>query len=80
MIKIVNGIKVITGKLYRMVWMGKSHIVTIEGTAKSVTWTKQEVEEFTTKKGAEDRIKELGLNISDRGNEQNCTNTKPAPP
>jgi hypothetical protein len=69
MIKIVNGIKIITGKSQRMIWMGKTHTATIEGTTKSKTWTKQEVEEFSGAKQAEDRSKELGLNTSDRGNE-----------
>ena len=65
MIKIVDGIKIITGKAFRLVWMGEQHITTIEGTAKSRTWTKQDVEEFTTRKQADDRKKELGLTLLD---------------
>ena len=61
MIKIVDGIKVITGKAFRLVWMEKTHITTIEGTEKSKTWTKQEVEEFSGAKQADDRKKELDL-------------------
>lgn len=58
-----NGIKTITGKAFRLVHNGKQHLATIEGTAKSKTWTKHEVEEFTTEKQAEDRIKQLGLTV-----------------
>ena len=65
MIEIVDGIKVVTDKAFRLVWMGKQHITTIEGTEKSKTWTKQEVEEFTTGKQADDKIKELGLTLLD---------------
>ena len=61
MIKIVDGIKVITGKAFRLVWMGNQHITTIEGTAKSKTWTKQEVGEFMTEKQVGTRKKELDL-------------------
>ena len=61
MIKIVDGIKIITGKAFRLVWMEKTHITTIEGTEKSKTWTKQEVEEFSGAKQADDQKKELDL-------------------
>nr|QNO41557.1 hypothetical protein MPGNBCFJ_00021 [Methanosarcinales archaeon ANME-2c ERB4]QNO42125.1 hypothetical protein CDFINFIG_00001 [Methanosarcinales archaeon ANME-2c ERB4]QNO42178.1 hypothetical protein NAKCPFIE_00003 [Methanosarcinales archaeon ANME-2c ERB4]QNO42437.1 hypothetical protein ADMFNEEM_00003 [Methanosarcinales archaeon ANME-2c ERB4]QNO42508.1 hypothetical protein AHMEGOAG_00001 [Methanosarcinales archaeon ANME-2c ERB4] len=61
MITIKDGVKIITGKLFRLVYMEKTHIITIEGIAKSTTWTKQEVEEFTTEKQAKARISELDL-------------------
>lgn len=61
MIEIVDGIKIITGKSYRLVWTGTTHITTIEGTENSVTWTKQDVEEFVTGKQANNRKDELLL-------------------
>lgn len=61
MISIKDGVKKITGKAFRLVYMEKQHITTIDGTAKSKTWTKQEVEEFMTEKQAEGRKKELSL-------------------
>lgn len=61
MITIKDGLKNVTGALFRLVYMDKTHITTIEGTAKSKTWTKQEVEEFMTEELSDDRINELGL-------------------
>ncbi len=50
-----------TGKALRLVHDGKTVIAIIEGTAKTITSTLHTIEEFATKKHAEDRIKELGL-------------------
>jgi cell division protein FtsL len=44
--------------------MGNQHITTIDGTTKSKTWTKHEVEEFSEAKQIIDRIEKLGLILS----------------
>jgi|GEM_PF-2184681 len=56
-----TGIKKITGKGYRLVYAGKQLIDIIEGTEKSKTWTKQEVEELSTEKMAKERVAKLKL-------------------
>lgn len=58
-----NGIKTVTGESHRLIWMGNQHITTIDGTTKSKTWTKHEVEEFTEAKPLVDRIEKLGLTL-----------------
>jgi len=56
-----TGIKKITGKGQRLVYMGKQLIDVIEGTEKNKTWTKQEVEELATEKLAKERVAKLKL-------------------
>ena len=56
-----TGIKKITGKGQRLVYMGKQLIDIIEGTEKNKTWTKQEVEELSTEKLAKERVAKLKL-------------------
>ena len=58
-----NGIKKITGKGHRLVYAGKQLIDIIEGTEKSKTWTKHEVEELSTEKLAKERVAKLKLII-----------------
>ena len=61
-----DGIKTVTGALHRLVSNEKVGLITvIDGTARSKTWTKQDVEEFTTEKLAVDRIKEKKWKVPD---------------
>ena len=58
-IDIETGLKTITGASHRLVGNDKLGFITlIEGTKQSKTWTKQDVEEVTTKSAAIERIKE----------------------
>ena len=58
-----TGIKKIMGKGHRLVYAGKQLIDIIEGTEKSKTWTKHEVEELSTEKLAKERVAKLKLII-----------------
>lgn len=61
-----TGIKTVTGALHRLISNEKFGCITvIEGTKQSKTWTKQDVEEFTTEKLVVDRIKEKGWKVLD---------------
>jgi hypothetical protein len=54
-----NGIKTITGAMQRLVSNEKLGLIAlIEGNSKSKTWTRQDVEEFSTNELAIARIKE----------------------
>ena len=65
-IDIKTGIKKITGASHRLVSNDKLGFITlIEGTKQSKTWTKQDVEEFTTKDAAIKRIKEKKWKVPD---------------
>lgn len=61
-----NKCKKITGKAFRLVYDDKQIIALIDGTSKSKTWTKQNVEEFIVKQQAFDRISGLGLEYVDQ--------------
>ena len=61
-----TGIKKITGASHRLISNEKIGFITlIEGTKKSKTWTKQDIEEFTTKDAAIKRIKEKKWELPD---------------
>ena len=65
-----DGIKTVTGALHRLVSNEKVGLITvIDGTARSKTWTKQDVEEFSTKKDAVDEIKRKGWDVPDELND-----------
>ena len=65
-IDIKTGIKTITGASHRLVSNDKIGLITlIEGTKQSKTWTKQDIEEFTTKDAAILRIKEKKWKVPD---------------
>ena len=49
------------GKAFRLVHNGKKVFALVDGSPQTVTSTLHTIEEFTTEKKAEDRIKELGL-------------------
>jgi hypothetical protein len=63
MIKIKDGVKNITGKGFRLIWVEKKVVALIEGTERTVTSTAafRDVEEKIEKQAALDRITELGL-------------------
>ena len=61
-----TGIPTITGASHRLISNDKLGFITlIEGTKQSKTWTKQDVEEFTTKSAAITRIKEKKWKVPD---------------
>ena len=65
-----DGIKTVTGALHRLVSNEAFGLITvIDGTARSKTWTKQDVEEFSTKKDAVDEIKRKGWDVPDELND-----------
>jgi len=63
-------IKTVTGALHRLVSNPTLGLITlIDGTTKSKTWTKQDVEEFSTERDAVDEIKRKGWDVPDELND-----------
>jgi len=59
-----DGVKTVTGKRHRLVSADKLGLIClIDGTARSKTWTKQDVEEFATENAAIERVKEKGWEV-----------------
>lgn len=56
--------KMVTGVMFRLVYLGNELICIIEGTSVSITHTKHTVEEFNTEEAAYERIGNLGLGTS----------------
>jgi hypothetical protein len=53
--------KMVTGVMFRLVYVGNELICIIEGTSRSTTHTKHTVEEFNTEKAVYERVGNLGL-------------------
>jgi hypothetical protein len=60
--------KKVTGKMFRLVYDDKQIIALIDGTDKSKTWTKHNVEEFNVRSQALTQIDELGLRYISQDN------------
>ena len=55
--------KIVTGAMFRLVYVGNELICIIEGTGRSTTHTKHIVEEFNTEESAYEQVGNLGLEV-----------------
>ena len=57
--------KIVTEKKFRLVYYDKKVIVIINGTDKSKTWTKHDIQELDTYNKALSKVEELNLELPD---------------